>query len=253
MKNPTLLFILAIFCTNQLAYSQSNIEKLRLQNVNISTQIKKLGDSLIIINELIKKEEKNQDILLLKTNGIVPIIVEVNSSDASLFSLDDPSSKVYTLIPIGTKLKIFDTGGMVGNYLKTEYNNNIGYVMDFDVKKTPELLKFESLLLEIRDKEKLKIKNEKIEIEDKINDIKRNKENASRKHELIKKYGLVIATKIMSGYIWIGMTDDMAIEVKGTPESVNRTVSAGLVSEQWVYPYNTYLYFKNGILDTWQN
>jgi len=253
MKNLIFLFILAIFSTHQSAYSQYNIEKLRLQNINISIQIKQLSDSLIIINEMIKSEEKNQDILLLKTNGVVPIIVEVNSSDASLFSLDDSSSKVYALIPIGTRIKIFDTGGMIGNYLKTEYNNNVGYVIDVDVKKTPELSKFVSTLQTLRDEERTKIRTEKNSAEYELRNNKRIADNYLRKKELIKIYGVAISSKIMAGEIWIGMSDKMAIEVKGRPEDINRTVRSGLIFEQWVYPYSTYLYFNNGILESWQN
>ena len=69
---------------------------------------------------------------------------------------------------------------------------------------------------------------------------------------LVKKYGVEIANKILSSKIWIGMTDEMAIESLGRPQENNRTVGSWGVHEQWVYR-NLYVYFENGILTSWQD
>lgn len=56
---------------------------------------------------------------------------------------------------------------------------------------------------------------------------------------------------------WIGMTCDMAIMSMGRPNKVNRSVGSWGVDEQWVYEGynydNTYLYFRNGKLTSWQD
>lgn len=70
---------------------------------------------------------------------------------------------------------------------------------------------------------------------------------------LENKYGSKIAKDIINGFIWIGMTDEMAVESIGKPREVNRTVTQYLISEQWVYNSGVYLYFENGLLTAWQD
>ena len=66
--------------------------------------------------------------------------------------------------------------------------------------------------------------------------------------------------QVVDGYIWIGMTSDMARKSWGTPSTINRTVSDYSVREQWVYRSDhrpvvktTYLYFVDGVLTSWQD
>jgi len=84
---------------------------------------------------------------------------------------------------------------------------------------------------------------------------KQKKENelVERKAYLMRKFGNLITNKILEGRIWIGMTKGMAIESQGKPNDVNRTVGKWGVHEQWIYPYNIYLYFENGNLTSWQD
>ncbi len=53
------------------------------------------------------------------------------------------------------------------------------------------------------------------------------------------------------------MTREMAIASWGHPEDINRTVSASGVGEQFVYGEDIsnrrYVYFKDGILTSWQD
>jgi len=58
---------------------------------------------------------------------------------------------------------------------------------------------------------------------------------------------------ILKGQIAIGMTTDMLIASWGFPEDINRTVMAGLVSEQWVYGKGVYVYLDNGVVTSWQD
>lgn len=54
--------------------------------------------------------------------------------------------------------------------------------------------------------------------------------------------------------VFIGMTKDELLFVAGDPDNINRTVSSGSVTEQWVYNrYNQYYYFHNGELRSWQD
>lgn len=55
---------------------------------------------------------------------------------------------------------------------------------------------------------------------------------------------------ILARSILAGMTRDDVLTAWGKPESKNVTQGKGWRSEQWAYPGNRYLYFRNGILDT---
>ncbi len=77
-------------------------------------------------------------------------------------------------------------------------------------------------------------------------------ESAERKAQIIKKYGAVNGLKIFNKRIWLGMTSAMALASWGDPNKVNRTVGKWGVHEQWVYD-DTYLYFENGKLTSWQD
>lgn len=62
------------------------------------------------------------------------------------------------------------------------------------------------------------------------------------------------AAKREQGTAWIGMTEEQAIYCGwGRPSDVNRTITSGRVSEQWVYGDSGYLYFVNGRLTAIQN
>lgn len=76
----------------------------------------------------------------------------------------------------------------------------------------------------------------------------------ARRVSIIEKFGNELGARILAGDIWLGMTADMARASMGEPKSINRTVTASGTSEQWVYESShKYLYFKDGILDGWQD
>ncbi len=54
--------------------------------------------------------------------------------------------------------------------------------------------------------------------------------------------------------IKMGMTAEQVILARGRPQKINRSVGSYGSREQWVYEFSRpgYLYFKNGILTSWQ-
>ena len=85
---------------------------------------------------------------------------------------------------------------------------------------------------------------------------KKEKEEAKekkRKSDIIATYGKEVGQKLIDGYYWIGMTDEMARLSLGYPKDVNRTVGSWGTHEQWVYSMDLMLYFENGILKSYQN
>lgn len=60
--------------------------------------------------------------------------------------------------------------------------------------------------------------------------------------------------KAARGGVHVGMTKAEVLRSSwGRPRAINRTITSGHVSEQWVYGGNNYLYFDNGILTGIQN
>ena len=81
---------------------------------------------------------------------------------------------------------------------------------------------------------------------------KKAQEEAERKARK-KKEAEEKARKKREG-VTIGMTQqEVRDSMWGEPKSINRTVTAGHVYEQWVYGYPNYLYFTDGILTSIQN
>lgn len=65
-----------------------------------------------------------------------------------------------------------------------------------------------------------------------------------RRDNIIAKYGDQIGSLILQGRVIVGMTKEQCIDALGHPTRINRTVTATMVHEQWVYS-SKYLYFDN--------
>lgn len=69
---------------------------------------------------------------------------------------------------------------------------------------------------------------------------------------IIGKYGSVNGEAILNHKVKIGWTQAMCLESWGKPRDKNKTTTANLINEQWVYSLKKYLYFDNGILTGFQ-
>lgn len=79
-------------------------------------------------------------------------------------------------------------------------------------------------------------------------------EKRAKEHReyIIAKYGETYGSLILQGRVVIGMTKDQCIEALGHPTRINRTITATMVYEQWVYD-SKYVYFENDKLVTIQD
>ena len=62
----------------------------------------------------------------------------------------------------------------------------------------------------------------------------------------------VVWSSIQAGKVSVGMTDQECELSWGKPSEKNKTMTGNDITEQWVYSLSSYLYFKNGILETIQ-
>jgi hypothetical protein len=133
----------------------------------------------------------------------------------------------------------FNYGGK--EYKKVEANKF--HISDEQEKHISEVKKKKSELEKKKREEKIK---------------KQNAENRARKEKfkssLIQLYGSYDAQRILNHQYWLGMTTNMAKSSLGTPDDINRTVNTFGIREQWVYrTKDVYLYFKDGVLESFQD
>lgn len=69
---------------------------------------------------------------------------------------------------------------------------------------------------------------------------------------IITKYDINIQKLIQERKIIIGMTQEQVLLSWGKPDDINRNVGSWGNHEQWIYG-NSYIYFKNGKLTSWQD
>jgi hypothetical protein len=72
----------------------------------------------------------------------------------------------------------------------------------------------------------------------------------SRFSYLENKYGTSMASRLVSGKIWRGMTTEMVKDSWGNARKINRVISGNTVKEEWVFS-NAWLYFENDELLEW--
>jgi hypothetical protein len=77
-------------------------------------------------------------------------------------------------------------------------------------------------------------------------------EKVKRDQGIIDKYGEDVARRIFDHNIWIGMTSGMLKLSLLPPQDINRTITSGLIREQWVYK-NIIIYLENDIVVAWQD
>ncbi|MEL7834264.1 hypothetical protein [Fodinibius sp. Rm-B-1B1-1] len=145
---------------------------------------------------------------------------------------DKPSSNGNVIVELEENDEVLIYDWFQKPYVKASYNGEVGYISYGALKENKFVRQIKS---QIKQKELQKIQ-----------------ENNPKLARLIKKYGESTAKRLIDGEIWIGMTDEMAREALGRPNDVNRTTTSYSVREQWVYPNGKYLYFEDGVLDSWQ-
>jgi hypothetical protein len=145
---------------------------------------------------------------------------------------------MVTYIPYETKVKVI---ALSTKYYRVEYKNYIGWALKSKLMKNDDYQAeklVEKKAMAKANADRLKSQNNAI---------------YKRRTDLTKKYGSQeIAEKIIAKKIWLGMSSAMALESWGNPSDINRSVGSWGVHEQWIYG-DTYLYFENGVLTSWQD
>ena len=59
-----------------------------------------------------------------------------------------------------------------------------------------------------------------------------------------------MASRLIAGKIWKGMSGEMVRDSWGKPLKINRVISGNTVKEEWIYK-TTWLYIEDDLLMTW--
>jgi hypothetical protein len=266
------LFVSVSAISQDLKTIQNKIDSLQDLKTMYESKIQQLDKAIKDLEnaKVITSYEKYDDLKYIVPNQ--PLVRIRDKDDTSGKILAEPQNgEVITLIDFNDKI----------DYWLVSYKNLTGYVNDVLIQQSAAIQDFKKYLTaktleKVRADELIAVENdrkasearnvllkqqeEKRKIEQQKRDdeaiklvVEAKQKEQERKAAIIKKYGNEIGQKIISQKIWIGMTSKMAQESWGSPNDINRTVGSWGVHEQWVYSHDTYLYFENGILTSWQD
>jgi len=238
----TTVFIFAAFA--QSGSEQNKLDKLNSYKIRLINEINIKSDSLKLINRLI--DEIGGRELIGQAGGGREI--KVKAATLGYIKKDtDTYSAVLAEYGKGEELSVL---GYKEGKLLVRKGKVTGYTLEQNILKNPDLKIFLDDLA--RKEEELK-RDEEARIA-KIEEERKARKELERRKLLISRYGQDIGEKLLKGYYWIGMTDDMAAESLGAPDSKSRSIVPGGSAEQWNYPRNSlYLHFENGVLKKYQN
>jgi hypothetical protein len=151
-------------------------------------------------------------------------------SSARLFSVKYDLTSVIMVIPSGTVVNVI---GSDSTYYRVRYGEDEGYIYRKDA------------ILSADPSPEKTISNQQ-----EGNNVQPQEKQADRQTYLENKYGTTVASKMMAGKIWKGMTVEMILDSWGKPQKVNRTINVDLIREEWIYK-NSWLFIENNTLIEW--
>lgn len=228
-----------------LTKAYRSITDIDLNNWSPSTEFKK-GDTV----EFLGLSKADPTYYKIRSNGIVSYVYSSSLSEADDF-FEQKRMKMDTLrqfvmnkslgaIKKGDTVKIIEANlGSMGVKEIVISNGSVNQPTNTEqFKLRPTLDSIVNVMIQFRLNSEV-LENEEL--------------RASREKRLRAKFGDIVYSRLQKGEIWIGMTRDMILEMKGYPKDINRTTTNSNVHEQWVYDKGRYYYFDNGKLTAWQD
>jgi len=154
----------------------------------------------------------------------------VNKSTRLFASRDDLTS-VILIIPSGSIVYVL---GSDSTYMIVTYEENQGYIFRKHAKINQPEVNTAAVKQDPAPQSRQQTAQKEI----------------SRFEYLENKYGTNIASRLMSGKIWKGMTTEMVQDSWGNARKINRVISGNVVQEEWIFK-NNWLYFENDMLLEW--
>jgi hypothetical protein len=238
---PAILFIVLLERPAQADTSslQSSIDSLKAIRAQLSGRVKALDRQ---IDSLMTRLAFSS----VKPGSSGGVIVQLRA-DGKLRKEPNPLADGVP-IPYGAEVEVIDS---TQDYFLIQWNGLRGYINSLYIpsnKDTDRIAELGKAKDEARKAEQQRREKDK----EKVKRQEQKKKEEQRKAAIKEKYGEEKAARILAKEIWLGMTKEMAIDSWGMPQKVNRTLGTFGVHEQWIYG-DTYLYFENGFLTSWQD
>lgn len=237
MKIYSIFFLLVASST---AFSQNKLTVIELESrkLELAAKIERLKDSLKIVNHEIadyKTQQMLNDTSLVAINAV---------TRAHSFMVPDPKL-------VGEKLLNFENDtevtviGYRDNHFKVCVENKCGYIHSSSLRKNDEMN-------ELITKDELKKKN--LKSSQYASDFNERLDlKLEENKRMLKKYGQSKFDKMIDGYYWVGMNEEMVIFSLGQPTKKNNTVGSWGTHSQWVYDNGLFIYLENDKLTSFQN
>jgi hypothetical protein len=245
--------IVFVFLFILITKSQDNekIEILKNDIFRLENEIKMKSDSLNVA-----KSQLKTFFLSIDFNSELFAVIEISCS----INQEHGWGNILTMLYKNDTVSIIDYCD--SGYWYVEKNWVRGYINEIYFKKSDSLESYkaqwklkEAAMEPVRERakqESIKLRDAQLKATNKQKEETNKQKEEARRSRIIKTYGNEIGQKILERKFWIGMTNKMAKESLGNPDEINRTVGSWGVHEQWVYG-NTYLYFENSVLTSYQN
>jgi hypothetical protein len=222
--------IITFFIFSVIYGQQTKVEDLQKKKIDLTKKINLLKDSLKVITNKIDKFESKEVLMKISDSTLVAYI----KKNAYVKKSPKLLAKIISQQKERKKAIVLDYSD---GYIGACTDEICGYINEIWFEKNEVLKTF--INLKKQEAENLRM----LMIE---------QERKKQVKKYIKKYGEKIYKKLREGYIWNGMTKEMAIISRGYPKDKNRSVGSWGTHEQWVYD-DEYLYFENGYLRSWQD
>ncbi len=156
-------------------------------------------------------------------------------SASRLFGDKNDLTSVILIIPSGSVVDVLDSDS---TYLHVAFEEDEGYIFkrhavidETTVSSIPAVKAVEP----VRDFQETQAAPE---------------QEVSRFTFLENKYGTRMASRLITGKIWKGMSSEMVSDSWGSPIKINRVISGNTIKEEWIYK-NTWLFIKDDYLVEW--
>ena len=184
----------------------------------------------VILQDLEKNQATNQNVTSSATL----------KSASRLFADKNDLTSVILVIPSGSEVEVL---GADSTYLHVVFDENEGYI-----------LRRHAVMNEVSVASRTSSQSQTAEQEavpqQEQQQQQQPQQKVSRFTYLENKYGTDMASKLIQGKVWKGMTAEMVRDSWGKPLKINRVITSNTIKEEWIYK-SSWLYIENDVLRDW--
>ena len=241
---PIITFIFLFIACYAMSQENKQLDLLNSKKKRIESEIAIKQDSLKTVNLRIEHLMKETAIKSLSTQPKGLVYKTVVQNDGKIRKESNPNADIITLVNKGDTVYLTDFSE---DYWVVNKGPYFGYINELYIKSDEGLENFKKTV-QVRE-EIAKQRAEEDKMKKELAEYKKAQDQ--RRVSLVQRFGKETGEKLLAGRYWIGMTEDMAIESLGQPETINSTVGSWKRNEQWVYS-RMYLYFDDGVMTSYQ-